>query len=151
MRSAPLYPNEGGLPPRSTGFSLIELLSVMAILGILTMIAVPIYKDQVTKTRRMDGKTALMEIMSIEERYLIRNNQYIDTLGPGVAGAGLNLSVDGGDQFLTENGFYLITAAYCVALDPSCVVLTATPQGGQVGDGNMTYSSQGIKTPADYW
>ncbi|MBF0193969.1 MAG: prepilin-type N-terminal cleavage/methylation domain-containing protein [Magnetococcales bacterium] len=134
-----------------SGFSLIELLIVISIVGILTMVALPTYQEHVTKTRRVDGKAALMMIMAIEERYMIRNNQYIDTLGPGVAGAGLNLTVDAADQFTTDDGFYLISASYCVASDTSCILLTATPQNGQAGDGNITLNSQGIKTPAAYW
>ncbi|MBF0454000.1 MAG: prepilin-type N-terminal cleavage/methylation domain-containing protein [Magnetococcales bacterium] len=150
MRCVHHHPSQRNnkLPAPQSGFSLIELLIVLSIIGILTTIALPVYQDQVSRSRRVDGKTALMMIMSLQERYLIRNNQYTDTLG---GGAGLNLTVDASDQFTTENGFYLVSAAYCVTGDASCIVLTATPQGGQAADGAMTYNSQGIKTPASYW
>ncbi|MBF0446685.1 MAG: prepilin-type N-terminal cleavage/methylation domain-containing protein [Magnetococcales bacterium] len=140
------------------GFSLVELLIVMVIMGILAAVGLPLYQDQVTKSRRVDGKTALMNILSIEERYFIRNNEYTDNLGTD-----LNLNVDtnqdgttsaaeeAADRFLSEEGFYLITAAFCTTGDSSCVVLTATPQGGQSGDSVLTYNSQGVKTPANLW
>jgi len=65
---------------RSAGFTLIELMIVVAIASILTMIAVPAYQSSMAKARRSDGQAALMDAMAREERYFTANNTYTTNL-----------------------------------------------------------------------
>ncbi|WP_278043911.1 type IV pilin protein [Legionella nagasakiensis] len=68
------------------GFSLIELLIVMAIVGILASIAYPTYQDYVTRARRSDGQSALLDLASRMERYYSEHHTYqTATIGTGNA------------------------------------------------------------------
>ena len=121
------------------GFTLIELLIVMAIIGIILAVAYPSYQNSMTKTRRSDGQAALLEAMNAEERYFTENNTYSTTL------ADVNASST------SEKGHYTISAAACGGGIDQCVILTATPQGVQASDGNLTLNSLGVKLPTDKW
>jgi type IV pilus assembly protein PilE len=58
------------------GFTLIELVIVIVIIGILTMIAIPAYTSFAQKAYRNDAKTSLLDLASREEKYYSVNNQY---------------------------------------------------------------------------
>jgi type IV pilus assembly protein PilE len=62
---------------RRGGFSLIELMIVMAILLVLAAVAYPAYAGYITKTRRIEGQIALIEAIQQQERFFTRNNTYI--------------------------------------------------------------------------
>ena len=128
------------------GFTLIELLVVMAVIAIVASFAVPMYQEQMIKTRRSDGKAALLSIMSLQERYFTMQHSYTTTLGVG----GLGMSAEDG-VYLSENQHYSLSASACGVGITTCVQLTATPLGSQVGDGNLTYDAVGNKLPADKW
>ena len=54
---------------RATGFTLVELMIVVAIVGILAAIAYPSYVDSVRKGKRADGRAALTSLLQQQERY----------------------------------------------------------------------------------
>ena len=58
------------------GFSLIELLIVLGIMGVLSLIATPRYNDYITRAHRTDGQLALFELANRMERYYFDNNDY---------------------------------------------------------------------------
>lgn len=58
------------------GFTLIDLLIAVAIIGILAAIAIPSYEKQAMQSRRTDAKTALLDLASREERLFATNNTY---------------------------------------------------------------------------
>jgi len=62
---------------RRHGFTLVEVLIVMAIVGILASIVVPSYAGYIVRTRRTEGQVALIEAMQHQERYFSRHNSYI--------------------------------------------------------------------------
>ncbi len=80
---------------KQRGFTLVELLVVVAIISILTLIAFPAYQDQMRKTRRSDAKIALTTLASQQEKFLSNNGRYTATIvgSPGL-GYGNNLSSD---------------------------------------------------------
>jgi type IV pilus assembly protein PilE len=63
----------------ASGFSLIELMVVVAVAAILVAIAVPTYQSQVRHSRRTDAKTALLDMAVRQEKYLTLNNSYSST------------------------------------------------------------------------
>ena len=62
---------------RSTGFTLAEVLVVAAIVAILAAIAYPSYAGYITRTRRIEGQIALLELVQQQERYYTRHNSYL--------------------------------------------------------------------------
>ena len=67
---------------RSLGFTLIELMIVVALIGILAAIAVPAYKEYARKARRADAKQALVALQLQQEKWRASRVQYSSTLGP---------------------------------------------------------------------
>ena len=121
---------------------------VLVVLSILVAISYPIYQSQATENRRSDGKRILLEIMHAQQKFHSSEGTYTTDLI-----ADLSFNDAGGGQVSSENGFYLVTAAVCDAPTPiaDCVLLTAVPQAGHTSDGNLTYNSRNVKSPAEKW
>lgn len=65
---------------RSRGFTLIELMVIVAITGILASIAYPSYAEYVRKGNRAEGQAFLSDTAARQERYYSQNNAYADTI-----------------------------------------------------------------------
>lgn len=130
---------------KQTGFSLIELMIVVAIIGVLTAIAIPSYDFAVQKAARSEGKGLLLDLSIAQERFFTENLTYTTTLGSG----GLGYAVNGDGKVVSENGKYAVGAAACSGKTiADCVLLTADGQGSQANDAackKLTLSSQGTK------
>jgi type IV pilus assembly protein PilE len=61
---------------RARGFTLIEMMITVAIIGILASIAYPAYQDYVRRAARADAKAVLMETAQFMERHFTTNNAY---------------------------------------------------------------------------
>lgn len=121
------------------GFTIIELLIVVTILGILTAIAFPLYQDYVQNARRSEGKSMLTEVMQRQERFFTKNNQYTTDL------KSLNYNQDPASS---EKGWYQVSASgKCSGGLTQCVRLEAVPQKSQKMDdcGTLVMTSRGTK------
>ena len=124
------------IPNRSQGFSLIELLIAVAIIGILAAIAIPMYSDYVTRSRRADGQATLMQVAQELERCYTQFSSYNSDdcklkNDSGGSTAVTSLLVSGKDS---GEKFYKITGA----LESTKFTLTATPQNEQEDDTDCT-------------
>lgn len=126
---------------RYCGFTLVELMVVVAIMSILTAIAIPIYQNQLTKGRRAAAQAEMMEISSLQEQYLLASRSYVTHTD--LAGNGYSLPDDVSD-------FYSYTVAVSTSSIPGFTI-TFTPTGTQAGDGSLTLNNYGVKTPASKW
>jgi type IV pilus assembly protein PilE len=121
---------------KNRGFTLIELMVVVAIVAILAAIAFPSYQNHLRKARRADAQSAMMDLANREQQYLLDARSY--AVGSSAL-ASLNVSLPS-----DVTTYYTITIA-AGAGTPSYVI-TAAPQGPQVPDGNLTLDSDGNKT-----
>ena len=123
------------------GFTLIELMIVVIIIGILASIAIPAYQRYVTESRRTEAQAHLIELSTVLERYYSDRNTYVGfPIGVGVGNMFPNfLPRDAVAADATYNLNLLTTA--------TTYTITATPIAGQpqANDGAMTYNSSGAK------
>lgn len=122
------------------GFTLLELMVTVAIVGILASVAMPWYGHYVLRGNRSDAISAMQTILDAQERYYADNVTYtLDFSDLGYAGASLT----------TNKGLYTISAQQCqnsgganMAIT-QCVELLATAIGSQVADGNLIANTMG--------
>ncbi len=104
---------------RTKGFTLIELMVVVAIIGIISAIAFPSYESYMKKSRRADAKVALTTIADRQERSYLQNNTYSTTL------AAINMNAT------SDEGYYKLAIVSATA---TAFQATATAQGAQLSD-----------------
>jgi len=124
---------------KQKGFTLMELMIVIAIIGILVSVAYPSYQDHVRKTNRSDCHAALLQVSDLQERYYLQKNTYAPDIVT-LMGAGTHQS---------PHEICTMTATG----DVNGFVITATGGTNQVGASctTMTINQAGSKGPAGCW
>ena len=129
----------------AAGFTLIELMIVVAIVAIILAVALPGYQQQVLKTKRSLARGELLEVVARQEQYFVNNKQYatdLTNLGYPTNGYGID---DDTNAVALGAGLYNISLASATT---TAFTLEADPTGGQTRDtrcGKLTLSSTGVK------
>lgn len=119
---------------RPRGFTLIEMMVVLVVIGLVAAVAYPSYSTQVAKSRRADAKQSLIELAQKLERFYTERSTY----------AGATLGSTGIYPSSSVGGYYTLAIATQTAAG---FTLTATPTGKQTGDacGTFGYNQVGDK------
>lgn len=121
------------------GFTLIEMMIVVTIIGILAAIAYPSYQEYVRRTKRVDAQGQMMNIANGLQKYKIVNFSFEKADGSFVTLADVGAS---GQIPLSGAALYNLRLSNQAA---GTWILTATPVGGQVGDGHIVLNHRGEK------
>jgi type IV pilus assembly protein PilE len=126
------------------GFTLLELLVVVAVVAILVAIALPSYSAHIRKGRRAAAETHLMDIAQRQQQY------FLDTRGYASSVAALNLATP------SDVSDYYVISITTAAGPPPAFTAKATPdpakdQAVDLGGAALTVDSTGAKSPAGAW
>ncbi|TWH64054.1 type IV pilus assembly protein PilE [Azomonas agilis] len=119
------------------GFTLLEMMVVVVLIGILAAIAYPNYIEYITHSNRTEGIALLSDAAARQERYFAQNSQYaINISSLGLSGT-------------SASGYYTLTVTKDNDGDDGGYTLTATPQGSQATRDTvcraLTLDAKGVK------
>ncbi|KAF1065454.1 MAG: Fimbrial protein [Pseudomonas citronellolis] len=136
MRQTPCISPLASQGRHEAGFSLIELMVVIVIIGILSSIAYPSYQQYVLRANRSEGQGLLHDVAMREERFFVQQQRYVTS--------DAELKLLGVQNQLSATGKYRLTVVPGDTEADHGYRLSATPQGAQAADSCGTLSLNGL-------
>lgn len=138
---------------KNNGFTLIELLISIAIIGILSSIALPSYQEYMRASKRTDAMTASLSLLLAQVDFRGNCALYAKTLG-GSSNNCTSQTIKHSDT--SPEGYYKLTLS---GVSGNSFKITATPQGSQASDTTCkpmtitvnTTNPDGLKEPSACW
>jgi type IV pilus assembly protein PilE len=131
---------------RMRGITLIELLTVIIILGVLASIAVPTYRRYLIRSQRTEAKIALLQLQTAQEKYYSQYNRYTDKVTAKSTATTPGLGLPG----TTETGKYVVSVINLGAGGQTYTGIAAPAiDGGQADDkdcGAFMINERGVRS-----
>jgi type IV pilus assembly protein PilE len=137
---------EGGAMRRDSGFTLIEIMIALIVVGVLAAVAIPNYTQYVQRSNQSAAQQLMVEVASRAEQYRLDAREY--PVGLAENGGDLNVGIpDDVDRY------YTVTLSTDNSATPPTYTVTATPRAGtSQGDmSTLTLNDTGAKSPSDAW
>jgi type IV pilus assembly protein PilE len=140
---------------RQTGFTLMELMITVAIIGIIAAVAIPSYQQYIQRSNRAAAQAAMMDIANRQQQFLLANRAYATSLSalgytaPGEVSA--RYTISDADNIAASTFLDSACAAVADTGTLPSFVITFAPFGSQASDGTLRLSSTGVKCPANKW
>jgi type IV pilus assembly protein PilE len=141
---------------RKRGFTLIELMLVIAIVAVLAAIALPSYRQHVIKANRTAAQGFMMDVATREHQILLDSRNYVSVAQtndfpnkPSDTPPGVSLTAPG-----ETAGNYTFSVTAVNTATPPTFVVTGVAIGGQASDGtlgDLTLNQAGVKFPPAKW
>jgi type IV pilus assembly protein PilE len=150
---------DGGNPGHMRGFTLIEIMMVIAIIGILAAIALPGYEQYVTRSKRGLAKSAIVQVMDRQAQFFVDNKRFatdLTDLGYGEDGFGINRS---GKEVASTSADRVYVVQLASGASTMAFTMEAVPQLSQATKdakcGTLQITHTGVKsvtgTGTDCW
>lgn len=131
---------------RTSGFTLVEILIVITIVGVLASIAYPSYQQYVVKANRAAAQQFLLEAASVQHQYFLANNGNGYATQSTLIGASGLLSTPS-----NVSSYYDITCAPTTETTSATFTVTATPVVGGIQSDDSTLSINNIGSKTGVW
>ncbi len=139
---------------RQLGFTLTEIMIVVAIVAIIAALAFPAYTNYAREANRVDAQTALLMLTNQQEKTYVANNTYTADMRLLIPNCASVVQCDnGGASWTSDKGLYTVTvtAANATAFTLQATAVVGSSQADDVGCTTIQLDSASRRTPATCW